>query len=101
MDSFGAGHGWAHPVLAGVFGVLSLLLIGGVIALVVWLVTRTVRRSAGDASAASMPALRPRDVLDHRLARGEVDIPTYRALVDELGRGGPSPGAGDSTVAAT
>lgn len=69
--------GWAHsgwPV-----GVLMMIVLW---ALVFWLVLSFVRRSSPDAANATGQAATPQlrsalDVLDERLARGEIDTEDY------------------------
>jgi putative membrane protein len=70
---YGMGGGWLVMTLSWV------LLIAAVIALVVWIFPRDTRRAGG-----SWPAPSPREVLDRRLARGEIDVETYRTLRQEL-----------------
>jgi putative membrane protein len=67
------GGGW---VLMTLFWVL---LIVAVVGLVVWIFPRGTRPSG-----ASQQPVSPREVLDLRLARGEIDVATYRALRQEL-----------------
>lgn len=76
---YGMGGGWLLMTLWWV------LLIAVVVALVVWIFPRETRRSADP-----RPAPTPRDVLDQRLARGEIDIETYRTLRQELSGTEPS-----------
>jgi putative membrane protein len=71
---YGMGGGWLVMTLSWV------LLMGVIIALVVWIFPRDPRRRSGE----SWPAPNPREVLDQRLSRGEIDVETYRTLRQEL-----------------
>lgn len=70
------GGGWLLMTLTW------LLLIVAVVALVAWLLPRGSRPGTGGNGEPT--AL---DVLDARLARGEVDLETYRSLRAELTKG--------------
>ncbi len=68
------GAGWL--LMTGFWVVLIAVLVG----LAAWIFPRQGRPTqVGDAASA-------RELLDQRLARGELDIETYRAIRDELAR---------------
>lgn len=67
----GFGMGWGLLLLALFFGLLFILLIVGVVFLV---------RRPGGASAAPEPRKTPRQILDDRLARGEISREEYEQL---------------------
>ena len=62
--------------------VMMALLWVGLVALIVWALTNLFPRRAGD--GASHDAERPEEILDRRLARGEVDLTTYEELRAKL-----------------
>jgi putative membrane protein len=75
----GWGYGmspWGWLIMTGSW----LLLIAVIIAAVIWLLPRGGGPRAGRPGGTD-PA---RAVLDQRLARGEIDVETYRTLRDEL-----------------
>ena len=83
MDGYGYGPG--HVTGWGWFGMgLMFLLLVALIGLVAWLVAR----SAGSTAPRSdyQPPREPsaRDVLDQRLARGEIEPDDYHARIDAL-----------------
>ncbi|MEO8518823.1 MAG: SHOCT domain-containing protein [Dermatophilaceae bacterium] len=65
--------GGARPIGFLVMGVFWLILIG----LIVWLVVRLVPGGGGSTSYG--PGESPLEILDRRLARGEVDLETWQA----------------------
>jgi putative membrane protein len=82
---WGYGSAWSPWMM-----VLSTFLVLLVIALVVWAVV-TLARSNQDSSGTTMdtlgempPADTPTMILDRRLARGEIDVETYRATKDAM-----------------
>ena len=83
---FGRGmHGRGfHPVMF----LLCLALIGGAIALVVWLIAR--RRSAPSTAATPSPTTQAEAILAERLARGEIAPDDYRATLAALREPVPS-----------
>jgi len=83
MGWYDNGWGWG----AGIGMIVMVLFWGGLIALVVWAVARMTR---GDVQ--SRPSDSPRQILDRRLASGEIDAEQYaqtrhllesRSTVDE------------------
>jgi putative membrane protein len=78
---YGMGGGWLIMTLSWV------LLIAILVGLVMWIFPRDPRRG----SASSVPQQpSPQEILDRRLARGEIDVETYRLLREELTRTEPS-----------
>ena len=73
FHSMGAG-GW---VLMAFFWI-------AVVALIVWLVARLTPASAGSSVATPERSETPREILDRRLASGEVDPETYEQLLEQL-----------------
>ncbi|MDO8586678.1 MAG: SHOCT domain-containing protein [Armatimonadota bacterium] len=69
--------GWWMMLLMGLFW---LLVVAGVIALIVWLVSRT-RASGGGQTDAAL------DILRQRYARGEIDQGEYERMKQELSGG--------------
>jgi putative membrane protein len=65
-------HGWYSSMGAGDWVVMSLFWVG-LIALIAWVVARLAvdREPSGE---------RPEEILDRRLASGEIDAATYDAL---------------------
>ncbi|WP_461023320.1 SHOCT domain-containing protein [Thalassiella azotivora] len=84
MGWYGGGAGWA--MMIGNVLVLALL-----IGVVVWAVTRVAPGGPGWPERGEPSA---REVLDRRLASGEIDVATHRALVEELSRPGRAVGPG-------
>ncbi len=76
MGWYAGGMGPGMWVFMGVFWV-------ALIGVIVWLVVQLLPARGGTTSAGSGPASppgeSPLDILDRRLARGEVDLETYRA----------------------
>ena len=72
MGWYGGGMGWAGWVFMGLFWIALL-------ALIIWLVVKllpgTTRRPPQGPPAGEAPL----DILDRRVARGEIDQETYRA----------------------
>jgi len=78
MNGTGMGGGWIGMVV----------LWAGLVGLVVFAVVRLVGSDHGDADAArSAGESTPRDILDRRLARGEIDPETHAAVADRLAHG--------------
>jgi putative membrane protein len=73
FHSMGAG-GW---VLMALFWVAF-------VALIVWLVARLFPRGADDGRDLRERSNRPREILDRRLAAGELDVETYEELREQL-----------------
>ena len=78
--------GWGSDMGAGwlLMTGLWLVLLLAAIALVVWILPHI--RDGRKASQAPDAGPTPLEVLDHRLARGELDIEAYRRLREELCR---------------
>ena len=76
---FGYGGGWA---------VMMVIVMVSFFGLLVWatyaLVGSGSQRRSGDGSRS--PSVTPREVLDGRLARGEINPDDYKQLVDAMGR---------------
>ncbi len=68
---------------AGGWLLMSVLWVA-LIAVIVWVVAALVTRSGSGDAAGSGLAERPDDVLDRRLASGEIDAATYDALRAKL-----------------
>ncbi|MHB1614399.1 MAG: SHOCT domain-containing protein [Actinomycetes bacterium] len=74
MWNWGYPGGWGW--MSGVGMLMMVLVWGGLIALVVWGITRLTRGSGSD--AASRPTTEtPRQQLDRRLAAGEINAQEY------------------------
>ena len=73
QDGMGAG-GW---VLMIVFGTALL-------ALIAWAIARFTPHRSADVPAPLRPADEPVEILDRRLARGEIDVETYEQLRSKL-----------------
>lgn len=72
MDGWYGGMSTGGWVLMGVFWVV-------VIALLVWAVTSLINRGEGGRERVDL-AERPEEILDRRLAQGEIDAATYDEL---------------------
>jgi len=72
-DGMGAG-GW----------LLMAVLWVALIAVVVWAVASLFPRAGGDGAASDNLAGRPEEILDRRLASGEIDTATYDMLRTKL-----------------
>lgn len=66
-----------HVGRRGAGGILILILLVAVLALVIWLIVRSLRTTAGT----SQPA---RDILSERYARGEIDTDEYQTRLKNL-----------------
>jgi len=82
MMGWGYGMGGSWLLMSGLWLLLIVVLVG----LVVWIFPRDTRR--GDSG--QVRSRTPREVLDERLARGEIDVETYRVLREELSRSDPA-----------
>lgn len=88
-DGYGNGYGMSGM---WVFGLLGLLLLAGIVLLAV-IAIRAGRESGSRAVGASSGPQSPqrdspREVLDHRYARGEVETEEYRERVRTLSDSG-------------
>jgi putative membrane protein len=72
-DRMMGGWGWMWLV-----GLLSMLLLVGLVVAIVWAVTRSGSTSRPD------PTSRAREILDERYARGEISTEEYRERKDAL-----------------
>lgn len=77
MDGINDGMGAGGWVLMSVFWVAA-------IAVIVWVVAALVTRGGSSDAAGSSLAERPDEVLDRRLASGEIDSATYDTLRAKL-----------------
>jgi putative membrane protein len=75
------GYGWCGGMGVGGWLLMGLMW-GGFLAVVVWAVMRLFPRHGGDRRQGDAGS--PTDVLDRRLAAGEIDEDTYRQLRGEL-----------------
>lgn len=75
---YGMGGGWLLMTISWV------LLIAVLIGLAVWIFPRQTRRTDEAARRPSARRPSPREVLDQRLASGELDVDNYRQLRAEL-----------------
>ena len=68
------------------FGLCGILLLGAVVAAVIVVAVLLLQRQGGDLSSL-MPRAEPRvrQILDERLARGEISREEYQAMRAELG----------------
>jgi putative membrane protein len=88
MGWYGGGMGAGMWVFMGVFWI-------ALIALIIWLVVRLLPSSARATTTAPPPQVpaqeSPVDILDHRFARGEIDLEAYQVQRAALiaARGGP------------
>jgi len=77
--------GWDNGLGAGWWLLMSLFWLA-VIVVIVWAVTQLLPRRSDGAGGPE----RPEEILERRLARGEIDVPTYEALREKLGGGAPA-----------
>ena len=80
---------WEHDGGWWVLMMVWMVLLWGLIAAaIVWFVTTVTRRSGEGVAGSSAPANRetPEEILDRRLASGEIDPAEYRRIKDELAR---------------
>jgi len=111
MMRWNDGHDSAGRLGILVVGGLLLLVLLAGLAVLIWLLTRAGRPAAigttttpagaigapGATGVSTPPAAggpTPEEILDERLARGEIDLDTYRATREELGRRHAPPPAG-------
>jgi putative membrane protein len=77
--------GWGYGMGAAGWLVMTglwLMLLLAAVAAVMWIFPRESRRTSGG----QPPTRGPQETLAERLARGDIDIETYRRLRDELTR---------------
>jgi putative membrane protein len=72
-----------HSMGAGGWVLMALFWIA-VVALIVWLIARLTATAADRPGAADRRSETPREILDRRLARGEIDQETYEQLREQL-----------------
>ena len=83
--------GWGYGMGLGGWLVMSGLWLVLIVAAVM-LATRLLRVEGGRPAAPSPgPGPTPREVLDQRLARGEIDVETHQMLLAELTRDPAAP----------
>ena len=75
--------GMGYGMGAGGWLLMSLLWIA-LLAVGVWAIARIVPARSGDADEPRSSAEGPREVLDRRLANGEIDIKTYDEVRSKL-----------------
>lgn len=77
------GMGWGGMAFGGMIGIVLLWVV--LIAGIVWAVSRLLPgRQAGHGTRPTQES--PEEILDRRFARGEIDLETYQAQRDALGR---------------
>lgn len=77
-------YGWDNGMGAGGW-VLMILAWVALIALIVWAISRLFPAIAGGARREDVLPETPQQILDRRLARGEIDTDEYARLRDALG----------------
>jgi len=80
---WGPGIGWGEVIC---FGAVGLVLLAGLIALVIWLLTSTSSRgrtSTGEGTAPPRPKT-PMEILKERYARGEITQEEYLEMREHL-----------------
>lgn len=78
MQGWGMGWGWGHMGLGVMFMILWLILLIAVVVLL-------VRWVGGATPGSSSPHPTPRDILDERFARGEIEREEYESRRKALG----------------
>ena len=82
----GWGGGWGASAW-----MVAVLAVVAVVAVVVVLVLGTRGNSSGGGYAGAAGSISPRDMIDRRLAAGDISIEEHRALATELDGGGAAP----------
>ena len=75
--------GWYDEMGAG-WWILMVIFWVGLIAAIVWAGARLFARPGGLVDRFDGAGERPEEILDRRLARGEIDAETYEALREKL-----------------
>lgn len=66
--------------MMGGFGGIGMLLWVGLIVAVIWWIAQAATSQKPQSTPTAPAARAPRDVLDERLARGEINVEQYREL---------------------
>lgn len=83
------GHGWGWAGMAAGMTFFWVLLIVTIVVTVAWTVRGTgPAPSAGREAARAATVRDARSVLDHRLARGEIDVAEYESRLAALEQAG-------------
>jgi len=77
MWGYGSGMGGGAWIAMGVFWIAVLVL-------VVWGVTRLLPTGGRGPDAGAPRAETPEEILDRRLAQGEIDVQTYQRMRTEI-----------------
>lgn len=80
------GWGWATSIFVTLFGVALL-------GLIVWAIKESIERRHGLDRGGSRQSESPREILDRRLARGEIDVEGYERALEALTRPAHEPAA--------
>jgi len=80
---WGPGIGWGEVIC---FGAVGLVLLAGLIALVIWLLTSTSSRSRASTGEGTTPPRpkTPMEILKERYARGEITQEEYLEMREHL-----------------
>lgn len=81
--NFGMMNGF-HPLTSLIRCVVSLLVIGGIVLLVLWLVRRSSKTPATYATTAAPAGESPLDILKMRYAKGEITKEQFDAMKQDL-----------------
>lgn len=75
--------GWNHGMDAGWWILMSVFWVA-IIGLAIWAIMRLVPGRGGDGGSAGSRGDTPEEILDRRLARGEIDVEEYRRVKETL-----------------
>jgi putative membrane protein len=78
---WGPGIGWGEMICVGAVG---LVLLAGLIALVIWLLTSASSRGGSSIGGRSTPPKTPMEILKERYARGEITQEEYLEMREHL-----------------